>query len=279
MTIALVEDEGWVGATYQSLRDVLSQSQPHHADHLLTHWLTSDVESRRSLGAHALGGAGLRRAVPVLLARSADAAETAKVRRTAMFAVGVIGGPQALPGLVRLDPGAELAVVRDDALAMCVGDARDEQVFRTTARHVIEGASTEKCWVYHAIGRRGDKELLPEVLEALHDSSTAVRGDAALALARLSGRDALETILQARNEAATTRERILASLGALHTDATSLADDPELEELREGLASEAYLYRSRTQHDVLAILRASTHRAAAPIADAWEPVFKTASAY
>lgn len=275
--VRLVGGRGWRSITYPHLLEILARGAPHHGDRLLSDWLTADNEDLRDLGAYALGGIGLQRAMPALLARCADPHETDRVRRTAAFAVGVIGGGAAVDGLSALS-GEQAPSNISHALTMCVGDAATDKRFAELAERLIESTSTERCWVYRAIGRRGASALLGLVREGLHDTETSIRGDAALALARLSGGSERETLLRARAEASAIRERLLTSL-ALLSIGEPLADDPGLADLRAMLAAESYVYRSATQVDILECLRASVHPDAAAIVDAWQPIYATSSAY
>jgi HEAT repeat protein len=261
------------------MQSILSRCKPHHGDRFVSSWLTSDNEDMRNLGAYALGGIGLGWAAPALLERCADPAESIAVRRTSTFAAGVIGGAETLDRLRALQLHDEtLVAIRDDALTMCIGDAKDEAQFRDLARDLIARSPSELCWVYRAIGLRGDDALLGLVRDGLRAKETSVRGDAALALARLAGPSEADALRRAREEASSTRENLLASL-ALLTIGEELPGDPELEQLRSMLDAESFMYRSVTQQDILAALRSSPHPLAVGIADAWQPIYDSSSAY
>jgi hypothetical protein len=275
-----VSARGWQSIVYPNLQSILSRCKPHHADRLLSDWLTSDNEDMRHLGAYALGGIGVGWTVPALLERCADPAESARVRRAAAFAVGAIGGLEALEGLRALDTDDEqLAGVRDDALALCVGEAGDDaDFFCAIAEDLIAKGRSELCWVYRAIGRRGQDGMLYLVRDGLRAEETSVRGDSALALARLTGKREAEVLRRASREASSTRESVMVSL-ALLAIGEEPPGDPRLERLRGLLAAESAMYRSVTQRDILETLRASPHPLAAEIADAWEPMYESSSAY
>jgi hypothetical protein len=245
--VRLVSSRGWQSIVYPDMQHILSRCQPHHGDRFVSQWLTSDSEDMRALGAYALGGIGLSWATPMLLERCEDSAESIAVRKKAAFAAGVIGGAEALERLGALDPGDEqLAAIRDDALTICIGDAGDDTQFRELAQRLIARTPSELCWVYRAIGRRGDEALRDLVRDGLGVEETSVRGDAALALARLSGRGEGDALRRAREQASSTRESLLASLALLTID----------EELP-----------------------GSSHPSAASIAEAWAPIYETSSAY
>jgi TIR domain len=277
--VKLVSSRGWQSIVYPNMQHVLSRCKPHHAERLVSQWLSSDNEDMRDLGAYALGGIGASWTFPALLERSTDPAESARVRRTATFAAGVIGGAEALDGLLALDIDDErLLAARDNAMALCVLEAEDDGGFRQLAEDLIARTPSELCWVYRAIGLRGDDALLDLVRDGLRDGETSVRGDAALALARLAGRGEADALRRAREQASSTRERLLASLALLTID-EDLPGDPELEGLRELLAAESFMYRSVTQHDILETLTSSSHPSAAEIARAWKPMYDSSSAY
>ncbi len=276
--VKLVGGRGWPSLAFRTVQQTLGECAPHHADRFLTDWLTSPTEDFRDLGAYALGGIGLRRAVPALVERAADDGESARVRRDAMFAAGIVGGPAAVEALAELEVPSDLTTAVDSALAMCVGDARSDNSFRELVARLIAGSPFEIGWVYRAAGVRRDDTLTDWLREGLDDAETAVRGDAALALARVGGAGERERLLLAHSEASGSRERVLTSL-ALLTIGVAVPDDLDLHALRAVLAAESYLYRTATQHDVLGTLRAIEHPGAAQIADAWEPIYAASSAY
>lgn len=275
--IALVGAKGWQGITYANLMEILSGCKQHHADHLMSDWLTSSNEDLRELGAYALGAIGLQRVVPALLARCADPLESERVRRTSTFAVGVIGGKVAVDGLLDLR-GDNAPDALDHALATCVGDVASDALFNQLAQRLAGSQISERWWVYRAVGQRGTSLLLELVRDGLHDQDSTVRGDAALALARLKGASESERLLRARNEASTNREQLLTSL-ALLSIGEPLSDDPELLNLRTMLAVESYMYRSATQRDILEVLSSCLHPRAADLAAAWESIYAASSYY
>lgn len=274
-----VSSRGWQSIVYPNMLHTLSRCKPHHGERFVSRWLSSDNEDMRHLGAYTLGGIGLSWTLPALLERCADPAESARVRRAAAFAAGVIGGTEALDGLLALDAeDEELIAARNDAIAMCVLDAEDDGDFGRLAQDLIARGPSELYWVYRAIGLRGDDTLLGLVRDGLQGGDTSVRGDAALALARLGGRSEADALRRAREDASSTRESLLASL-ALLTIGEDLPGDPELAKLRELLAGESFMYRSVTQHDILEVLSSSPHPRAAEIAGAWRPLYDSSSAY
>jgi HEAT repeat protein len=275
--IELMGRRGWQSIVFPTLQSILTHCHAHHADRLIA-WLRSPNEDLRNLGSYALGGIPSRRAISPLLARAADTSETAVVRKTSIFAVGVIGGPEAVTGLATLELDGALAARRDWALGMCAADAASDQEFEEVCVQVLAGDAEEKGWAYRAIGRRPYPAMSGAVRSAVLESDTAARGDAVLALARIAGPQERTTLMQAYREATSTRERMLACLGLLQIGQAP-PDDPELLELRDILAAEALMYRAATHRDILDVLRGSDVPAAPRIADAWEPLFATASAY
>jgi hypothetical protein len=277
--IELVSARGWQSIVYPNLQEILSRYKSHHGSRLLNVWLTSDNEDTRHLGAYALGGIGLGWAVPALLGHCLDPGEDDRVRRAAAFAAGATGGPEAVEGLRSLETHDEvLAGARDNALALCLGDLEDEGEFRALAEDLIVRRPSELCWVYRAIGLRGDYAMLFLAEGGVRAEETSVRGDAALALARLVGPDAADTLRRAARETSSTRETLLISLALLRIGEEA-PGDPQLEQLRDLLATESAMYRSVTQQDILDSLRAAASPLAAEIADAWEPVYAASSAY
>jgi HEAT repeat protein len=276
--VRLIGSVRWRGSAYESVQKILGRADPHNGDRFAYSWLGSPDEDLRDLGAYAVGGVGLRRIVPALLERCVDSGESPRVRRTAMFASGIIGGREAVTRLSALEVSGQLAAAREQGLTMCVGDVADDDEFRQLSRRLIAGNAPEKCFVYRAIGRRGDQSLSSLVRDGLRDSESSVRGDAALALARLSGASELDSLFRARAEASSTRERLMTSLGLLATGA-NLPDDPDLADFRELLAGESFAFRSATQRDILETLRSSSHQLASAVADAWQPIYDASSAY
>jgi HEAT repeat protein len=275
--ISLAGTKGWQSITYPNLKEILSGCKPHHGDHLLSDWLTSNNEDFRDLGAYALGAIGLQRAVPALLARCSDPHESDRVRGTAVFAVGVIGGTAAVDGLIALQ-GDHAPDLLDDALAICVAGIPDDDAFSQLAQMLATSTISERWWVYRAIGRRGMSVLLELVRDGLHDQDSTVRGDAALALARLEGASERERLLRARSEASTIREQLLTSLALLSIGEPSL-DDPELLGLRAMLGAESYMYQPATKRDILEVLGSCSHPRAADLAAAWGPIYSASSYY
>jgi HEAT repeat protein len=275
--VELMGRRGWQSIVFPTLQSTLTHCHAHHSDRLIA-WLQSPTEDLRNLGAYALGGIPSRRAVGPLLARAADPTETATVRKISIFAVGVIGGPEAVTGLATLELDRALAARRDWALGMCAADAASDQEFEEVCVQVLAGDAEEKGWAYRAIGRRPYPSMSSAVRSAVLESDTAARGDAVLALARLAGPAERTTLMQAYRESTSSRERVLASLALLQIGQPP-PGDPDLLELRDILAAEALMYRAATHRDILDVLRGSDVPAAPRIADAWEPLFATASAY
>jgi hypothetical protein len=277
--IEVVSDRAWARSqSYARVQRILSRGGPHQADHLSGRWLTSKNHLLRDTAAYALGGIGVRRAVPPLLSLAADSAERDDVRATAIFAVGAIGGAGAVNGLDGLEVPSSLAGRRDLALAYCTEHAASDEQFSAIAKRLIAGNTFEKCWVYRAIGRRRDASFVHALREGLHDAETTVRADSALALARVAGSNERPALEAAHAEAATSREKVLTTLALLATGGSS-PEDPDLAQFRRLLAAESFIYRSKTQLDILDVLRTCDHSSARAIADAWEPQYAAGSAY
>lgn len=100
----------------------------------------------------------------------------------------------------------------------------------------------------------------------------SVRAAAAVALARLSGRQELKRLERAHAEAALPMEQILTSLGLVHALGRDVSEDL-LENLRNDLKIESYEYRRLTQEDIVAELRESAHETAKLMASSWDRVY------
>jgi HEAT repeat protein len=268
--IELVGSRGWQSITYPRLVSIMGGCRAHHSDRLLGVWLKHDRWEFRDLAAYALGSMRLNRAIEPLAQRANDVGEDPRIRRQASFAIAAIGGPDAVDALEEMTLG-------DNELALSYGvvDARDDEQFARLCRRILASDTSEKCWVYRAVGVRRDERFGDLLVRGLTADETSVRGDAALALARLAGRDEVDRIVRSYGEATTSRERVLCCL-ALLTIAEPVPDDPALGEFRTTLAEESWMYRRPTRDDILSTLRTAGHGEAA---DAWEPIYEHVPAY
>lgn len=276
LKLPLPEGRSTVAAA--GLQKVLGGSKPHHGDRFIKVWLASPVQEIRQLGAYALGGIGAGWAVPSLSKKAADPAEAPQVKQAAALALGAIGGQDAYLALDALELDEDLGDRLWSAYSMNLEDVPEDSRFRTLVRALIDHAPSEVCLVYRAIGRRGDRDLIDLVRRGLSAEDGSIRGDAALALARLDGADAATALHRSFAAAGSTREKLLASL-ALLAIGEELPGDPELMELRRLLADESFLYWSVTQNDIIETLRDSPHPASLEIAEAWKPLYEATSAY
>lgn len=274
--IAEASRRGWQSIQYPALRDVLSKCQPRHADHLLSSWLTAADDERPALAVRALGQMRLRRSLPHLAAKATNAAETDEVMHEAIMAIANIGGPDAVTILEDLLDAARGNEQRSKdlraALVHCMADAADDDQFARLAHDILAYPISEACFVHRAIGLRRDDRFLNELHRGLESTATTVRGQSALALARIEGANACSSLVRAHAEAATTQERILASL-ALLSIGEAIPDDAELLRLRVELSQESFRYKRLVTDDIVQVLSASQHPRAVPISVAWQGLY------
>ena len=274
--IKILAEKGCRTMTQATVRFVLAHCEPHHGERFRTVWTESELELMRDLGVYALGGIGVSWAVPTLLRMGRDEAESPAIRQVALFAAGAIGGPEASAGLADLLP--EHGDWAAAALTMCIVDLEDDARFDVLTRRLVVDAGSDRCWFYRAIGVRGGDEHLGLLREAVGGEDAVVRGDAALALARLGGPAESRQLGQAFAGAASAREKVLCEL-ALLVIGDPIPGDPDLTQLRHLLMTESHMYRSLTQRDILDVLRASEHKGTDAIVAAWEPIYAGSTSY
>lgn len=274
--IAEASARGWQSTEYSSLQDVLGKCQPRHADHLITSWLTADLVERRSLAARALGQMRLRRSLPYLIDRAKSTREIDQVWHEAVFAIANIGGPDAVTSLEDL-----LGSVRDNerrsadvrwALVHCLADAADDRQFARLAREVLAHPPREVGFVHRAVGLRRDDRFTGELRRGLESTDPIVRGQSALALARIGDTTAHESLIRVATEAGNLKERIMVSLGLLSIG-EPVPGDPELRRLRADLSQESFLYKRVITDDILQVLSTSEHPCAVSVAEAWRGIY------
>jgi hypothetical protein len=280
--IAEASRRGWQSIQYRLLQGVLAKCQPRHADHLITSWLTADLVERRALAARALGQMRLQRSLPYLVSLARSASEVHQVRHQAAFAIANIGGPDAVAALDDL-----LSAGREDeqrsgdlrwALAHCLADASDDGQFARLAGDILAHPPSEVSFVHRAIGLRHDERFTSELRRGLEGTDPAVRGQSALALARIGDTKTPSTLIRAITEAANGQERILASLGLLLIG-QPVPGDPELRQTRADLSEESFLYKRLITDDIVQVLSISQHPQAGPIAEAWQGIYATLEDY
>src|SRR5262249_13282929 len=237
---------------------------------------TADLVERRRLAARALGQMRLRRSLPYLIDRAKSTGETDEVRHEAVFAIANIGGPDAVASLEDL-----LGSVRDNerrsadvrwALVHCIADATDDSQFARLAREVLAHPPTEVGFVHRAVGLRHDDRFTSELHRGMESTEPTVRGQSALALARIGDTTAHESLIRVAAEAGNTQERILASLGLLAVG-KPMPDDPELRRLRADLSQNSFQYKRLVTDDIMQVLSTSEHPCAASVAEAWRGIY------
>ncbi|HZD01525.1 MAG TPA: TIR domain-containing protein [Actinomycetes bacterium] len=274
--IGEISRRGWRSFTHSHLRDVLARCEARHADHLIASWLTSHLRKLRTLAASSLGQMRLHRSLSYLVDRAGDSTEEQEVVHEAAFALGNIGGTDAVDALEQLLSSSggqgDRARLFRWALAHCVADAGDDRQFDRLARDILAHPPSEVCWVHRAIGVRRDDRFEAELRSGLQSTDPLVRGQSALALARLRGAEPRDKVIRAYQEAASPPERILAVL-ALLVAGEAPPDDIELVGLREQLARQSYSYKRLIKDDILEVLTESGHPQGPAIAEAWRGVY------
>ncbi|MGG7569204.1 hypothetical protein [Streptomyces sirii] len=106
----------------------------------------------------------------------------------------------------------------------------------------------------------------------LANTEWGVRGQCALALARIEGLKVHDALIRSYSQAAVAQERVLACLGLLVIDQPP-PEDPDLHRLREDLAGDSFLYLRLITDDILEVLYGCQHPKARGIAKAWEGIY------
>ncbi len=262
-------------ATVGELGTVMAGCQPRHVDHLIG-WLGADHSELRLLAARALGQMRMHRAMPSLGSSAGRLDVEPRMLHEAVFAVANIGGADACTLLADLlDARSEEEATAETirwALAHCVADAKDDTVFGQLAEDILAHPVSEICWVHRAIGLRKDDRFARVLREGTTDADPAVRGESALAIARMSGPSEQSLLLRMHAEAGPSLERVLTKL-ALLAAGLEVPEDPELKNLRAALAEESYSYKRLVKDDIIAVLEGSQNQFARPIADAWRRIY------
>jgi hypothetical protein len=254
---------------------VMAGCKPAHADRLQTVWLRSSSPLLRRLGVRALGQMGLQRALPSLEPIAADYSAPEELRHDARFAIAGIGGPRACSILGEmLTQHSDASDLQDVswALAHCVAEAEDDESFEKLVRKLLTVEFPEKCWVYRAIGLRGDTRFVEPLMQGLDDPEPTTRAHCALALARTRGEQIASRLAKVYQEAGGGLERIFIALAMLHIG-MEVPGDHKLTTLRADLARDSYLYKRLSQRDIVSTLEATKFPAAAELGTAWRTMY------
>jgi nucleoside phosphorylase len=231
----------------------LAACGPIQADVAIARFLRADHEGLRVDGARILGTARLSRGVKPLIGML-DGNDRAA--HHAAWALAQIGSPDALDALRRHGYAHDLALRAADLPEDWV--CAQLQATAEPSHSLLRGAGLHRSAACRAAIERG--------LEA---SDGAVRGCAALALARLDGGAALPRLLRCHAEATERFERIFTSL-ALLTAAPERY--PALAaELRDNLAYDSYMLDPFLIEDILAVLGATP--GAEPVHAMWAHLY------
>ncbi|HEX6372144.1 MAG TPA: toll/interleukin-1 receptor domain-containing protein [Longimicrobium sp.] len=267
---------GWRSILKGELYDVLSLAPPDRADLLMDRWIPSDHPDLRGLAARALGNMRLERTAPALVQLLED--DESSVRHQAAMALGGIGGEVAVEALASRmhDPqdggSARLAL---SAALQTVGDV---DWLAELGEALLASETSEKCWVYRAMGLSRDVRFVPRLRQGLLDRELTVRAMSALALARVAGGAERLRLERAHREAGSPMEQVFSAV-ALVVAGGHRPDEALLRGLREALAIESYMYKRMGTDDVVTELRACDSPEARSIAACWQRVYETRPAY
>ena len=259
-------------------KEVFVQCTSLHVDVLVENWLYSEEIVFRKLGAFALGIIRNSRAVPHLIKILNHKGEHVEVLDEVSTALGSIGGIDAVKALLHRR--------RLGAIGYALGELTDFELYDYSLQRYLQSLkdSTDleylinQLYVYRAIGLKKDNRYTDLLRQLLFDSQPAIRGVAALALARINGSEELTTLTKAYEESGSPGESIMTGLGLL------LIKSPEsndiLVRLRKDLTIDSqthdpYISDWRFQSDILSILRNTRKPLAALIANSWELVYRT----
>jgi HEAT repeat protein len=138
-------------------------------------------------------GARDARIMPLLLAAAGDPSD--RVRSAVAWALGELGGAAAVEPLIRLldDTSWDVRMAATASVGGLGGQARD-----ALSKTLVTGAKPwARCHAAQALGRLGQVEAAPSLVDALKDKSRQVRIAAAEALGELRARAAVGDLIPA----------------------------------------------------------------------------------
>ena len=186
------EEQHTSPSTEYYIKRILAGCTSDHVDVLIKEWLYSKDQFFRKIGAYALGSTGIFRAVPYLI-KALDNESDDDVLEAISNALGYLGGNDAVSAL--------LSHEQIEPIAYALGDI-DFNIYDESLQKLLQLVkisnghehSQTALLVYRAIGLKKDKRYIDDLRKLLHASEPAVRGVAALALARINGIQELDTL-------------------------------------------------------------------------------------
>ncbi|HEU4884804.1 MAG TPA: toll/interleukin-1 receptor domain-containing protein [Longimicrobium sp.] len=267
---------GWRSILKGEMYDVLALAPPDRADLLMDHWISSDHPDLRGLAARALGNMRLERTAPALVQLLEDGEPS--VRHQAAMALGGIGGEVAVEALAARMHHPDDGDTSRLALAAALQTVGNADRLAELGEALLAAGTSEKCWIYRAMGLSRDARFVPRLRQGLLDRDVTVRAMSALALARVTGNTERPRLDRAHREAGSPMEQIFTAL-ALIVASGHRPDDGLLPGLRETLAIESYMYKRMSTDDIVTELRACESPEARTIAACWQRVYETRPAY
>jgi hypothetical protein len=271
-----VVEKGWKVNTLVELENVISMCPSDRADLFLNHWLKSDHPDLRVLSATALGNMRLARTAIHLGERVKDRNEDVNVRLAATIALGNIGGHVAVRILREALQDEVLNNYAKQGLARCLDTVNQTDEFEVIADELLAWDNWNKCWVYRAIGVTRNQHFLNKLYESINDPDHIIRGQSALALARISGSNEYKRLEQCYSEATDPMEKILTSL-ALLIASNYNPSEIQLDELQQNLKIDSYRYDHLITDDILRELKQCKLERAQLLAQCWERIYKNAA--
>lgn len=156
--------------------------------------------------------------------------DTTESRKTAVTALGRIGGDDAVRGLLGTLKQVNLGEEAADALGML----KDPKAFDPLINLLSSNGNSEKQFAARALGGYQDNRAVPPILGLLRDKYEYTRAEAAAALGCIGDKSALDALLPLLTDAkAGVRAQTVTALGKLAT-----AGDARVIELLTPLATD-----------------------------------------
>jgi hypothetical protein len=199
---------------------------PYAADALIRNWLRHKRPLYREISLFSLSSIGLRRTATAIAGRLEDSSEDEDLRSLAARALGDIGGQVSVETLERWLNRPDLTTnLRGGVLWGLAGTYPEApRPLDTNIIHeILIDRFQKSLLLVHSLGFR--RECEAEVLRCMHDSDATMRGVAALSLARIRGREALDELSIARREATDNFERALVLCALIFAGETSFVQE------------------------------------------------------
>jgi hypothetical protein len=227
-----------------------------HASVALDRWLDADLELLRADAAIILGHTRLSRAVSKLIDVYARRDES-----DAAWALAMIGGDRALGALQARGSRRSRAM-----LALRADELSESWI----AAELRSGTNDNRWALLRAVGLLRLSACRDSIENGLEDKIPAVRGCAALALARLEGATALRRLERIHAEATGHLDRLSYALAVLHVAPDRFASFEA--SLRRDLADQSFILEKPLQDDVLGVL--SGVPGAERLVAVWTPLYR-----